>query len=91
MKLHKWSIKEKGIIEILESFKDGFSLTMKVGNVKKCEHCGLRRGTIKVNYYSCHTTVYFDERNKLLSRDRLPFKCIGKQWDFYLTKEDFYV
>jgi hypothetical protein len=78
---HRW--KKKGNELIVN--KDGrLKYTIRACHI--CIHCGLKKGNAYVgrNYF----LVYFKD-GKILSKNILPFKCIGKNHGWLLTEEDF--
>lgn len=61
---------------------------------QECIHCGLRKGEMKMNTrwpytYNYYTFIYFKD-GKILSKNKLPYKCIKKH-EFFLTEEDFLI
>lgn len=77
---HRWGEKIKGTIKIKEH---------DIYNIKKCIHCGLRKGSMK-KWWGSSLIVYFDENNNLLSTSTLPYSCLNEQiQSFKFTKNDF--
>lgn len=87
---HSWTIKMNEKRKTKVERPNGSIIV--VGNIKKCQYCSLMRGIQKSSgsYMSWHNTIYFDQDGKVLSEEKLPYPCTGKQANF-LTKDDFYV
>jgi len=95
MERHSWAIKISGWTKVRKKYKGGKDNAIaykvyKVGEIKKCEHCGLMRGKHKSTggALNWHSIMYFNDDREWLSSERLPYGCTGKQTNF-LTKSDF--
>lgn len=85
LRRHKWKKVKEDIVSIPFG---GNGLKFNIIPKGVCINCGLKKGSHGMYYYTSELVYYNDDR--VLSRNTLPFSCIGNN-DFFIKEDEFKV